>query len=199
MVFIDYVTLLLINMVAGYLLLAAYVWRGLDDPLNRRWAAGFAIVGLIALVFGAHMTVTWPLPGAYNSAWGEMSVLYGAIFLGAALAIAEGWSLVSVAVFAFAAGGAAMLLGVRILDRGMTAQPTLSGIGFILSGLAGVMAAPTLLYLRSNRPYRMLAALVLLATAGIWALTAFGAYWTHMEGFAAWSPVRMQTPSGPAA
>ncbi len=65
-IFIDYVTLLLVNMVAGYALLAAYVWIGLDDPLNKRWAPGFAIVGLIALVFGAHMTITWPLIGSYS-------------------------------------------------------------------------------------------------------------------------------------
>jgi hypothetical protein len=121
-VFIDYITLLLVNMTAGFVLLGLYVLRGLDDPLNRRWVPGFAIVGVIAFLFGSHMTLTWPVIGAYNSAFGEMSVLYGGIFLGAALSIARGWSLVSVAIYASLAGAAAVLLGLRIIDLGMTKE-----------------------------------------------------------------------------
>jgi putative membrane protein len=186
--FIDYITLLLINMVAGYFLLALYVYRGLDDPLHKRWVPGFAIVGLIAFLFGTHMTITWPVIGQYNSAYGEMSVFYGALFLGAALAIANRWSLTSVAICAFFSGAAAILLGVRIIDLEMTQAPRLSGAGFILSGLAGVLAAPTLVWARTNRPVRFLAALILLAAAFIWAFTGYHAYWSHMESLSRWVP-----------
>jgi putative membrane protein len=196
--FIDYITLLLINMVAGYFLLSAYVAMGLDDPLDKRWAPGFAVVGLIAFVFGLHMALTWPVIGQYNSAFGEMSVLYGVIFLGAALAIAKGWSLASVAVFAFFPGAAAVLLGVRIMDLNLTQTPRLAGTGFILSGLGGVFAAPTLLYLRSSRLYRGLAALVLLAAAAVWAHIGYHAYWGHMESFSVWVPLVMRGAGGPA-
>src|SRR3990170_3673221 len=133
--FIDYVGLLLINTMIGYFLLAAYVYRGLDDPLDRRWVPGFAMVGLIALVFGAHMVMTWPIIGQYNDAFGEMSVLLGVIFLGAALAIAKGWSLATVAGYAFFAGLAAIVLGVCVISMKMTRAPVLSGTAFILSGL----------------------------------------------------------------
>ncbi len=88
-----------------------------------------------------------------------------------------------------------MLLGVRIIGLHLTATPALSGIGFILSGLAGVFAAPTLLYLRGNLSYRMMAAVVLLAVAAIWAVIGGGGYWMHMKGFAGWSPVVMQSPA----
>jgi len=195
--FVDYITLLLINMVAGYFLLSAYVATGLDDPLNKRWAPGFSIVGLIAFVLGLHMTVTWPVIGQYSSAFGEMSVLFGVVFMGAALAIARGWSLASVTVFAFFAGAAAIVLGFRIIELRMTQVPMLAGVGFILSGLAGVFAAPTLLYLRANRPYRALAALVLLAPAAIWAFIGYHAYWHHMESFAGWVPLAMRGAAGP--
>jgi putative membrane protein len=187
-VFIDYITLLLVNMTAGFVLLGRYVLRGLDDPLNRRWVPGFAIVGVIAFLFGSHMTLTWPVIGAYNSAFGEMSVLYGGIFLGAALSIARGWSLVSVAIYASLAGAAAVLLGLRIIDLGMTKEPTLTGIGFMLSGVAGVFAAPTLVWLRRSCACRAVAALLLWAAAAIWALVGYGAYWGHMESFAGWMP-----------
>jgi len=194
--FIDYITLLLLNMVAGYFLLGLYVLRGLDDPLHPRWTPGFAIVGLVAFVFGVHMVMTWPVPGAFNSAFGEMSVLYGVTFLGAALAIAHGWSLLPVTVFAFFSGMAAVVLGVRIVDLGLTQQPTVTGIGFVLSGLGGVFAAPTLLYLRSNRPWRVLASLVLLGVAAIWASIGYYAYWNHMEGFGQWVPLVMRGNTG---
>jgi putative membrane protein len=195
--FIDYLTLLLINMVAGYFLLSAYVYMGLDDPLNKRWAPGFAVVGFVALLFGAHMTLTWPVIGQYNSAYGEMSVLYGVVFLGAALAIANGWSLASVAAYAFFAGAAALLLGARIIHLGMTKTPVLAGIGFLLSGLAGLFAAPTLLWLRGSYPWRALASITLLAAAAIWALIGYGAYWGHMESFGAWVPLVARGSAAP--
>lgn len=192
--FVDYVSLLLLNMVAGFALLAVYVYKGLDDPLNRRWAPGFAMVGVVAFLFGAHMTMTWPVPGPYNSAFGEMSVLYGIIFLGAALAISQGWSLATVAGYAFFAGWAAVVLGARIINLKLTAAPTLSGIGFIVSGLGGICAAPALLWLRHDRGFRLLAALVLLAAAGVWAAVVCPGYWMHMKTFGDWVPLTMQMP-----
>ncbi len=194
--FIDYITLLLVNMVAGYFLLGLYVYRGLDDPLHPRWAPGFAAVGLVALVFGAHMAATWPLPGAYSSAYGEMSVLFGMVFLGAALSISRRWSLTSVTIFAFFAGAAAVLLGARIIGLQMTQSRVLAGTGFILSGLGGVFAAPTLVCLRTNRSWRLLGALVMVGAAAIWANIGYFAYWGHMEGFAQWVPQPMRGAGG---
>ena len=191
--FIDYVGLLLINMMIGYVLLAAYVYRGLDDPFNKRWVPGFAMVGVIAFVFGGHMVMTWPIIGQYNDAFGEMSVLLGIIFLGAAFAIGKGWSLTMVAVYAFFAGLAAIDLGACIINMKMTLVPNLSGAGFILSGLGGVMAAPTLLWFRNNRPFRTVAAMILLAAALIWAVTVYPEYWMHMKAFAKWLPLTMRS------
>jgi putative membrane protein len=39
--FIDYITLMLINLVAGLILLATYVYFGLDEPNQKRWIPGF--------------------------------------------------------------------------------------------------------------------------------------------------------------
>jgi len=194
--FIDYVTLLLINMTAGYLLLAYFVFAGLDDPDQSKWAPGFLMIGAVAVVFGGLMTVTWPLPGAYGAAYGEMSILLGIIFLGAGLAMAKGWQLFTVACYAFFAGLAAVLIGVRVIQLRLTLMPLVSGIGFILSGLGGVLAAPTLAYLRSNRPFRALASLVLAVAGLIWAFTAYGAYWQHMDSFAEWVPPIARATTG---
>ena len=190
--FIDYLSLLLVNMVVGYFLLAAFVYLGLDDPDRRRWAPGFLMVGLVATLFGALITLTWPLPGPYNAAFGEMSVLFGVVFLGAGLAMAIGWSLATVAGYAFFAGAAAIVIGARIISLELTAAPNLSGTGFILSGFAGVMAAPALALVKNSRPFRAIACLILVVAGLIWAVTVYPAYWTHLQAFGKWMPPLMR-------
>ncbi|PMB17309.1 hypothetical protein CEN47_26115, partial [Fischerella thermalis CCMEE 5319] len=99
--FINYITLMLINLVAGLFLLAGYVYFGLDHAYQKRWIPGFGMTGAIALVTGLHMTFTWPVRGIFNIAYGEMTVLFGILFLSASLALALGWDLLTVAVYAF--------------------------------------------------------------------------------------------------
>lgn len=190
--FIDYVALLLVNMVAAYLILAGYVYKGIDDPDQKKWAVGFGMTGVIALVFGAVMCFTWPLPGPYNSAYGEMSVLLGTILLATAFALANGWNLMIIAVYAFFAGAAAIVIGVSIIVLKLTLEPLIAGIGFIVSGAAGVLAAPTLMYFRGNKAFRLAAAVVLVVAGLIWAATAYPAYFMHMSAFAKWLPVTMR-------
>lgn len=178
---IDYVTLMLINMTAGLFLLGCFVWNGasVDREDSPSWAPAFAIVGLVATVCGFVMTFTWPIPRPYSMAFGEMSVLLGVLFLGAALALAKRWGLLPLAGYGFMAGVAAVLIGVRILDLGLTAAPVLSGIGFVLSGTAGIFS-PFVVWHSEQKGLQRLGAALLFAAAGIWGLTAFMAYWMHM-------------------
>jgi putative membrane protein len=125
-----------------------------------------------------------------------MSVLLGIAFLGAALALAQGWDLSGIALYALFPGVCAVVLGIRIINLDLTLQPVLSGVGFVLTGMGGLFAAPTLAYFRGHRLFRTLAALVLLAAAGIWALTALPAYWVHMKMAADWKPLIMRLPAG---
>jgi putative membrane protein len=192
--FIDYLTLLLINMTAGLVMLACYVLMDLDAGNSKRWAPGFAIVGLVAFIGGFHITFTWPLPdGRYDLAFGEMSVLFGALYLGAALAMSRNWELFSLAIYAFFAGLAAFIIGVRMIGVGLTREPRLSGAGFILSGLCGVFALPAI-FLRTNRPVRIIGAVILVAAAFIWASTGYSAYRAHLSDNAPparWLPTTM--------
>jgi putative membrane protein len=189
--FIDYITLMLINMVAGLLLLAYYVYEGIDSPRQQKWIPGFGVVGAIALTTGLHMVFTWPVIGSFNIAFGETSVLFGVLFIGSALALALGWELITLAIYAFFAGAVSIVIGIRILNLGLTKAPLLSGIGFILTGLAGICAAPTL-YLKTNRAWRLLGVAVLVAAAIIWAITGYMAYWGHLESFGKWVPLPMR-------
>src|SRR5574340_1813998 len=129
--FIDWVPLLLLNAMIGYVLLAAFVYRGLGEEDRAKWSPGFFIVGTVSLVFGGLMVVRWPLPGPYNALFGEMSVLLGITFLGAGLALAQGWSLATVTWYGFFAGLGAVIIGVNIVLLKLTAAPLPSGIGFV--------------------------------------------------------------------
>jgi putative membrane protein len=189
--FIDYLTIMLVNLVVGFVLLAYYLFQGIGDPYQQRWVPGFAAVGIIGVATGLHMVFTWPLVSSFNIAFGEMELLFGVLFLIAALALAYDWSLVSVAIYAFFAGIAAIIVGARIIDRGMTQEPVLSGAGFILSGITAIALLPVL-YWVTSKPFRVAVAIIALAAAAIWAFTGYGAYWTHLESFAAWNPAPLR-------
>jgi len=189
--FLDYVPLLLINMAAGLVILAHFVHAGLDATDRGRWAPAFGIAGVIALAGGFYMIWTWPLPGSYNAAFGEMSVLLGGLFLGAAWATAKGWDLLPVTLYAFLAGLMAVVLGVRIWNLGLTRTPALTGIGFLLTGSGGLFALPAYCF-RTVKGLRVVGALVLVAAAAIWTLIAGAGYWDHLASFAKWVPATMR-------
>jgi putative membrane protein len=186
--FINYITLMLINMVAGLVLLATFVYQGLDHTSPKQWIPGFGMTGAVALATGLHMIWTWPVRGSFNIAYGETTVLFGILFIATSLALAFGWDLLTVTIYAFFAGLTSILIGVRIINLDLTQRPLLSGVGFILTGLGGVLAAPTLLYLKTSRGWRLLGAVVLIAAALIWAITGYLAYWGHMAGYSDWQP-----------
>jgi putative membrane protein len=177
---IDYLTLMLINMAAGLFLLGCFVWRDLDRPEDAgRWVPAFAICGLVAAIGGFAITLTWPLPKPYSMTYGEMSVLFGVLLLGLALALARKWELIPLSIYAFFAGAMATLLGTRIIDLGLTTHPLLSGVGFVLSGACGIFS-PVVVWQSDKKGLRLVGAIVLFAASAIWAWTGCSAYWGHM-------------------
>lgn len=189
--FIDFLTLIMINLVAGFAILAYYVWKGLKAEDQRPYSAVFTLVGLLALIMGLRLAFSWPLPGSYNIGYGEATALFGIVFLGAGISLSQRWNLFPVALYAFFAGIYAVITGVRILSLGLTKEPLISAVGFILAGLCGVLAAFYLKWLKDYKIVRLLALLLILVTAVIWAVTFFGALWDHLESFGKWAPAAM--------
>jgi putative membrane protein len=191
--FIDFLDLMLINLFAGLTLLAFYIYKNPDDPDQKSWVPGFAAVGLIALVTGFVMVFTWPLPSSFNIAFGSPSILFGALFLAAAFSLAKNWDPGGLAIYAFIAGTVAIVIGARIIDLEMTRNPSLTGTGFILTGLGGVALAASLYFrtLRSRMRLRWIMVAILLAAAAIWAYTAYDALWGHLESFTSWTPATL--------
>jgi putative membrane protein len=189
--YIDFLALMLINLVAAFSLLAIYVFFGMTDPDQQKWVPAFLVPGTIAVVTGFYMAFTWPLPGSYNIAYGGTSVLLGMLFMGGALALWKGWSLITPTIYAVFAGAAALEIGIRVIVLGLTTQPVLSGVGFILAGISGIFALPTV-WLKHNRLWRFVGAAVLTATAVVWAIVGYGAYWGHLADFSKWVPFALR-------
>lgn len=193
--FIDYLTLIMINMVAGTVVLAYYLWKGLDEKDQRPYAAAFGIVGALAVILGLQLSFTWPLPGSYNIGYGEATTLFGVVFLATAIALSQGWDLLPVSIYAFFAGADAVLVGVRILSLGLTKEPLISAVGFVLAGLGGVFSPIFFKFFKDNKIVRYIAIAVLLVTAALWAVTYYGSLWGHLESFSKWVPATMATPA----
>ena len=177
---IDYVTLLLVNMVAGLAVLAFFLWWGIERKDCRDWAPAFGISGFVATVAGFVMTFTWPIPAPYAMAYGEMSVLLGVLFLGTAWALHYGWRLYPLSIYAFFPGVAAIVIGVRIFTLSLTLMPLMTAISFIVTGSGGVFAGVAL-WKQHIRIVRILGGLMMLAAALLWVPTTYLAYWEHMK------------------
>jgi putative membrane protein len=189
--FIDFLTLVMINLVAGTVLLAYYLWKGLDAEDQKPYAAAFGLTGLLSLTLGLRLAFTWPLPGSYNVGYSDATTLFGVVFLATAISLAMGWDLKPVALYAFFAGVDAVIVGIRIWSLQLGKEPLVAAIGFILAGLGGIFAFPFFQWFRDNKAIRWIAILILLATAAIWAATFYGALWEHMANFANWVPATM--------
>ncbi len=189
--FIDFLTLVMINLVAGTVLLAFYLWRGIDEEDQRPYAAAFFITGLVSLITGLQISFTWPLPGSYNVGYGDATTLFGVVFLGTAIALWQRWSLVPISIYAFFAAIDALIVGVRIWSLQLTKEPLVSAVGFILAGLSGLGVFPFLMWFRENKVYRWIGILLLLGTALIWAVTFYGSLWDHLASFSKWVPATM--------
>lgn len=185
--FVDYLTVMLLNLVAGLVLMACWIFMDFGRASQQRWVVGFLMTAVLALVTGLHMTLTWPLPGSFNIVFGEMGLLFGILMLGLTVALRYDLDLLPIAVYATLVGFAGIILGVELIDAGLTKQPVLSGVSFIVTGVIGLFAVP--MYLVRRAPvFQVIATVGLVIAAILWAITAFNAYYGHVHSFSDWRP-----------
>ena len=188
--FVDYLAIMLVNLVAGLALLALFLYLHPDAESQPKWAPAFAMVGATALLTGLPMVITWPLMGSYNIAFGDPAMLFGIAFLGATWALGKGQGLLMPSLYSLFGAVVAIVIGARLISLGMTKEPAMAGTAYILTGVGGALV-PVAAYLRENRTVRLIVVLVLVAAAALWAVTAFPTYWSHLHAFAKWAPATM--------
>jgi len=190
--FIDYLTLMLINLAAGLFTMAVFVVWFLNGD-RKKVVPGLLVTGFVSFVTGLHEIFTWPIIGSYNIPFGEMAVFFGVLFFAVGIAILKDWDFLSLGIYAVFAGAASIVLGIRIYSLKMTSEPLLAMAGFVLTGLLGVLALPAYV-LRKSVVVRILAALGLVGASDIWAILGYLAYWAHLANFSKWVPTLFQAP-----
>jgi len=208
--FIDYLALMLVILGAGLFALAYYIFRVSPEELtgnqdeaairrSGRWVPVFGAIGAILTITGLGIVFYWPLPGAYNIPFGDGATMIGVLFLALTLVRAKGWDLRPTAWFAFIPGLASVFYGARIVDLGMTKEPAISALGFIATGLAGLLAGPVLWMLTTDMLspkqkliIKVLAVLLLAGSGLVWAFNGYDAYWGHIQSFHTWKPFAMR-------
>ncbi len=192
--FIDFLGLPLLAIVSGLVVLALYLYVGPEAEEQPKWAPAFGAAGLLALVTGLWMSLTWPLPGSFNIAFGDLAALFGLAYLAGAWSLTKGYGLGLPVVWSLFGSVTAIEVGFRLISLHMTKSPAMAGIAYILAGVGGLLTVPAAL-LPKNRPLRLLAALVLLVAAALWAATTYPAYWDHLASFSKWVPATMRVAS----
>ncbi len=188
---IDYLSVMLVSVGAGLALLALYLFFN-PAPENRpTWGFGFGATGLILASTAIPMIITWPLPGSYNVAFGEPALMFGALFTVAALALVFRTDLLGPAIWGLFAGITAVIVGQQIIAQGMTREPGIAGLGFILSGVGGILTLPSVA-MKNQRWIALVTAVVLAAAAIVWLYTGIGSYPGHIVDFAKYVPAYMK-------
>jgi putative membrane protein len=195
--FVDYLTVMMVAVVAGAVITLVYGLMFLDAPLadQRPWGWAFGIVGLLLGVTGLHLVLTWPLPGAYNIVMGEPALYFGLVMLGTAFAIRAGESLMPLAVLAIFGGIANIFLSIAMLVHGLSRNPPLWALAYAAIGLAAVLAPLVVHKVRAVRWVPLVAGGLLAIGALIFALGGYGAYLEHTSaegGFGKWVPPAMR-------
>jgi putative membrane protein len=195
--FVDYLTVMMVSVVAGAVVTIIYGLMFLDAPLadQRPWGWAFGVVGLLLGVTGLHLVLTWPLPGVYNIVMGEPALYFGLVLLGTAFAIRAGESLMPLAVLAFFGGLASIFLSIAMLVYGLSRNPPLWAIAYAAIGLAAVLSPLVIHRVRALRWTPLVAGVLLAIGALIFALGGYGAYLEHTSaegGFDKWVPPAMR-------
>jgi putative membrane protein len=195
--FIDYLTVMMVAVVAGAVITIVYGLMFLEAPLadRRPWGWAFAVVGLLLGITGLHLVLSWPLPGVYNIVMGEPALYFGLLLLGTAFAIRAGENLMPLAVLAVFGGIANIFLSIAMLVYGLSRNPPLWAMAYAAIGLAAVLAPLVVHRVRALRWARLVAGVLLAIGALIFALGAYGAYLEHTSpegGFEKWVPPAMR-------
>lgn len=172
---------MLANLACGCLQAAWFIYSNPGKEEQGKFIAGFGITGLVALITGFFMIFKWMLPGSYNIAFGEPTVLFGAVFAGTAVSIGKGWDLGGMKVYAVISGFVAVVVGIGIIEQGLTLMPAASGTAFIFTGAGAIFAA----FAGKHHIVRMLASLLLFAVSLFWIYMTAIAYMGHLAEYSA--------------
>ncbi|WP_437567723.1 DUF981 family protein [Sorangium sp. So ce542] len=193
--YINYLTLPLVTAAAALALGAWYLFSapaaGDSQARRRSFAWAFGACGLILLITGLHVVLTWPIPGGYNILFGEPLVYFGTLLVIGAPALSLGERLGPLLLLGALGGFTNLVLALAIVRHGMTQNPALAAAMYGASGL-GLLIAPAM---DRSALARRAAGALLAASAALFALFGYVAYVKHtgLDAFGKWVPLEMRS------
>ncbi len=196
---IDFLAMDLVLVAVSLVLVAWFFVRYIEND-QQKVAPGFLAVGFLLGLSGLDIIFRWPLVGSYNIVFGEPMAMFGVLLFFTGLALLKGWDLHTIGIFSVFAGLVAIVLGIRMwygievtnkagekVLQGMTKEPALAGLSFILTGIGGMLSLPAYL-LRKSMVVRVIIAIIFVVAAVLFAFTGYGSYWSHPQSFATSKP-----------
>ncbi|WP_437650468.1 DUF981 family protein [Sorangium sp. So ce362] len=193
--YINYLTLALVTAAAALALGAFYLLgtpaAGDSQPHRRSFAWAFGASGLLLLITGLHIVLTWPIPGGYNIVFGEPLAYFGTLLVVGAPALWLGERLGPLLLLGAFGGLTNLMLALAIARHGMTQNPALAAAMYGASGL-GLLLAPAM---DRSALARRAAGALLAASAALFALFGYVAYVRHpgLEWFGRWVPTETRS------
>jgi putative membrane protein len=193
--FINYLTLALLAAAAT---LALGAWFLLRNPAEasrtedhtRGFAWAFGAAGALLAIMGFHISLTWPIPGAYNIVFGEPLAYFGTLLVIGAPALGFRQNLMPLLVLGAFGALSNLVLAAAIIRFGMTRSPGLGAAMYLTSGL-GLLILPGMF---RSAAVRKIAAALFAISAALFALTGCLSYLEHPgpEAFGKWVPIEMR-------
>ncbi len=156
--------------------------------INRTLGYYYIAVGIYALASGLWASAVWPLPGSYNIVLIDPWPIFGVALLIVGLANIFGFSLVGLTYGIAALSIPVIVYGSAIWVNGLTRQPALSGLLYILIGLSGLLSPLVAYYSRRIRAVAAVVVVLLIAAGFIALWIGVLAAFDHIERWSRWTP-----------
>ena len=191
--YIVYVTLMNANIAVALFLLAVFIYKGIFSEGAKNFIPAFTLTGAVALATGLNQTFTAPMPGSWNIAMGEPSILIGVLLLGVAWSIARSYSFAPLAVYGAMAGIVAFTIGFRVITLELGRDSLETGLAIIAASIPGMLSLPAAFFAKSSpglsRIFQWLAIIFLVVAAAMLAYASINGYVEHLDSFKDFVPI----------
>ncbi len=147
----------------------------------RGYAVALAMLGSYLFITGLSISFIWPFGfagGVYNVLFGGSAALGGLVVLAAAIALFLNVDLKPVTYLAAVVGLYLLVAANGILTYGLTREPTLSALWYVLSAIPSLLSVPA--FHTDNRKLRVLFAIFAFLFALAWLFEGVTATTGHL-------------------
>jgi putative membrane protein len=185
MVYVDALAVMLLSLGLSSLLIALYF---LGRGLNKKWVSELTVpafaLGFFNFASGFLMSVTWPLPGAYNMLFGDPLLMLGIVMMAGAYMAWKNINLNILSIFGFFIGiyiavGALAMVNFG-LESGVHFLPSF-GL-YVFAALSGIFSP--LMYAKAKGAGKygyLLLFVLLLITAFLAFLIGYTGLYGHLQ------------------